>query len=219
MEMTQDISETERPPDIVDFYSLKTVLDERGTLVISADQFLKIYNTLPPQSAGAIISPLELLKTFYHNQWVWTKITKGESSLHFYFLDGANQLLLDSYPDLSLFYRVVIDEKTSYQSIETMNIFSGRTITPEQFFNAFNRLPNSIKLQLINNPFQLVKWHGDIRSVAIARYIEGNTVLIGFEVSNGVHTFQASEIAVNYLIAQLNSLYPALKLTMPVELK
>ena len=110
-------------------------------------------------------------------------------------------------------------ELSKQSSIASIPLFSGRTLTPEQFFNAFNNLPHTIKLQLINNPFQLIKWNKNIKLVAISRYVENHTVLIAFEVFNGVenevHTFQGSELAANYLITQLNSLYPDLNLKIP----
>lgn len=220
LEISKNINDNKiERPQVNTIFKLKSLLNEQGTLIISVDQFLKLYNLLPPRSAQEIISPFELLKILHSQKWTWTKIIKGENTLRFFFLDADNQLLLDSYPDFSVIYNITTMKESQETALESMSIFSGRSISFEQFFNSFNSLPNPIKLQLINNPYQLIKWYNNIRLVAISRFVKNHTVLIGFEVFNGidneVYTFQASEIATNYLITQLNLLYPNLKFEMP----
>ena len=217
--ITANITDKEKPLTITTLSELKSTLDEQGSVVISADQFFHLYNLLPTRSAQEIVAPLTLLKIYHSNKWVWMEITKEETSLRFIFLKGDNQPLLDSYPDLGVLYHVYLHEKTEQKSLESIPEFAGRTLSAEKFFNAFISLPDSRKLQLINNPFQLVKWYKNIRLVAISRYVKQHTVLIGFEIfneiDNEVYTFQASELATNYLIARLNSLYPELNFNMP----
>ena len=72
---------------------------------------------------------------------------------------------------------------------------------------------------MINNPYQLIKWENNIRKVGISRYATDDVVLIGFEINQNIYTevykFEASELAVNYLIARLNEIYPELYLEFP----
>lgn len=217
--ITENIPHKDQPPVIETLDKLKLILDEQESVVVSADQFLRLYNLLPPRSAHEIISPFDLLKIFQSNQWIWTKIIKDENSLSFIFQDGDNQILMDSYPDLAVLYHVATIEISKQTSLASMASYSDRTFSPKQFFEAFSNLPNPIKLQLINNPFRLIKWYKNIKLVAISRFVENNTVSIGFEIFNGIdyeiHTFQASELAANYLIAQLNVLSPNLDLKIP----
>jgi hypothetical protein len=188
-------------------------------VIISAEQFLKIYNQLPPATAGEIILPFDLLKISLDRKWEWTKISRGANRLSIFFLDGDYQLLHDSYPDLSILFHVKLDVSAAPHSLGSMPAFAGRTVTADQFFNALNNLPDPIKLQLINNPYQLVRWYQKIRLVGISNTVEEQTIAIGFEVieenETRVYTFQASTIAANFFIDQLNTLYPDLDLTMP----
>jgi len=206
------------PPTVNSPYDLRTVLDEQSEVILSADQFLTIYNSMPPQSAQEIISPLDLLKLFYSNQWVWTKVSKEESSLRFIFQQGNYQPLLDSYPAFSVLYQSDMSRSVQ-KTLSEIPYFSDRILTPEQFFSAFNSLPDARKLQIINNPFLLLRWNRKISAVAISKNVENFTVLIGFEIADNferkIFTFEASELAIGYLITQINLLFPELNLSMP----
>jgi len=208
-------------PEINDLLQLKIKLEEQGTLQITADQFRNLYNQIPTRISGDIITPLDLLKLSHSKKWIWTKIVKSDSSLSFYFLDGDKQLLMDTYPSLSVLYTIPEAEQLHQVSLDSMMIYKGRTISAEMFFLVFDDLPNSIKLRLINNPFQLVKWDRNIQKVGISRYINDNVVTIGFQVNEGIYTeiytFQASDFAVDYFIEKLNELFPELSLDYPEE--
>ncbi len=206
-------------PEVDTVYKLKVALEKNEIVLISADQFLKIYNMLPSAAAGQIISPFDLLKFSYEQTWAWTKVSKNDSRLSIFFLRGDNEILIDSYPDISVLYERSISGESAKKSLDSIPEFMGRTFSAQQFFQAFNKLPRPTKLQLINNPYQLLKWHQHISRVGIANQIHEYTIQIGFEVADQlttkIYTFQASTIAANHFINQLNSLYPDLKLKMP----
>ena len=102
-----------------------------------------------------------------------------------------------------------------------MEMFKDRTISRDQFFAIFDDLPNSVKLRLINNPFQLVKWDRNIQKVAVSRYVDDNTVSIGFQVNQGiyteVYTFEASDWAVDIFIEKLNNQYSGINFEYPED--
>lgn len=219
-EMTKSISDRQiENPTINDLDELKATLDEKQTVTIPGDQFLNLYNQFPPRTAYEIISPFDLLKLAHSRTWIWTKIVKDENSLNFYYLDGEKQLLMDTYPPQSILYEIPQSDNTHQASLDSMANFNGRSFSKDQFFAAFDDLSNSVKFQIINNPFLLVKWDRTIKKVAVSRYAVDNIVSIGFEVNNGiyteVYTFEASEWAVDYLIERLNELYPELNLESP----
>ena len=87
-------------PEVDTVYELKVALDENEVVFIPSEQFLKIYNMLPPSSAGQIISPFDLLRFSYDQTWVWTKVSKNDNRLSIFFLRGDNEILTDSYPDI-----------------------------------------------------------------------------------------------------------------------
>ncbi|MBD3288137.1 hypothetical protein GF337_04980 [candidate division KSB1 bacterium] len=209
----------QQAPEVDTVYELKVALDERDVVLLSSEQFLKIYNMLSPAAAGQIISPFDLLRFSHDQSWVWTKISKSDDRLSIFFLKGDNEILTDSYPDISVLYERPFGSETRIKSLESLPEFRGRTFTAQQFFRAFNQLPRPTKLQLINNPYRLLQWHQHISKVGISNGIQDYTIQIAFEVADQldtkIYTFQASTIAANHFINQLNSLYPELNLKMP----
>ncbi|MDZ7260986.1 MAG: hypothetical protein ONB05_02545 [candidate division KSB1 bacterium] len=204
---------------------LRAVLDTRGQVVISQRQFLKLYTQMPHSLAQEIVSPFDLLTIAHSGRWRWTKIIKGESEisgeeLRIYFLDDENQLIMDSYPPLSIFY---LPSESGPVSLEELSEFKDRIITADQFYAAFNSLSVSLKVQIINNPFQLLRWGDNLKRVGISRYLRDSSISIGFEVSDGIftelHRYQASELAATYLIARLNELFPQNKIIMPERIE
>ncbi len=214
-------AEEQQLPEITDLMQLKSRLEQQGSLLITADQFNNLYNQIPIRVASDVISPYDLLKLTHSHKWVWTKIIKNDSSLSCYFFDGDKQLLMDTYPPLSVLYTIPEADRSSQMSLDLMDMFKGRMISRDQFFVAFNDLPNSVKLQLINNPFQLVKWDGNIQKVGLSRYIDDGIVSIGFQVNQGifteVFTFEASSWAIDIFIEKLNSLYPGINFAYPED--
>ena len=205
--------------EINDLKQLSEILEQEQTVLLSPEQFRNIYHQIPPRFAFEIISPFDILKLSHSRKWSWTKITKAENSLSFFFMDGDKQLLMDTYPPLTVLYELPLANNLRSVTIDSMPMFQGRTISREQFFAAFDELSDQVKLQLINNPFQLIEWESNIRKVGISRYAIDNTVMLGFEVTQNiyteVHTFDASELATNYLVARLNEIYTTSYLEYP----
>jgi|GEM_PF-1763239 len=222
-EIVDSLPENEQElPEISDLIQLKNQLEQQQSLLITADQFRDLYNQIPIRFASDVIPPLDLLKLSHNRNWIWTKIVKNDSSLSFFFFDGDKQLLMDTYPPLSVLYTLpAADQQPGSVSLDSMEMFKDRIISRDQFFVVFDDLPNSIKLRLINNPFQLVKWDRYIQKVAVSRYIDGNTVTIGFQVNQGiyteVHTFEASDWAVDIFIEKLNNQFPGINFEYPED--
>ncbi len=204
---------------MIDLKQLGDLLEKEPSVLLSPEQFRNIYNQIPSRFAFDIISPFDFLKLSHSRKWAWTKISKGENSLSFYFLDGDKQLLMDTYPPLTILFNAPEANNLQLAKLDSMPMFQGRTFSREQFFAAFDELSDPVKLQLINNPYLLIKWEPNIRKVAISRYATQNVVLLGFEIVQNIYseiyTFEASELAVNFLIARLNEIFPALGLAFP----
>lgn len=221
-EIIASLPDEQQPiPDITDLAQLKSQLEQQPSLLITADQFRNLYSQLPFRIAGEVISPFDLLKLSHSRKWIWTKIVKNDSSLSLYFFDGDKQLLMDTYPPLSVLYNIPAADRSGSVSLDAMDIFNGRIFSRDQFFAVFDDLPNSVKLRLMNNPFQLVQWDRNIQKVAISHYVADNIVKIGFQVNQGiyteVYTFEASDWAIDMFIEKLNSLFPGLNFESPED--
>lgn len=205
--------------EINNLSELRNNLEEKENILITSDRFKQLYNQIPPRFSYEVISPFDLLKLSHSHKWTWTKIIKSENNLNFYFLDGDKQILMDTYPPLTILYNIPHSENNHNASLDSMEMFIDRTFPPVYFFAAFDEFSNAVKLQLINNPYLLIEWDNNIRRVGISRYSTHNTVLLGFEISQGIYTevftFEASDLAANYLVARLNEMYPELNLNFP----
>ena len=124
-------------PEISDLVQLKIQLEQQQSLLITADQFRDLYNQIPTRIAGEVIPPLYLLKLSHSRKWIWTKIVKNDSSLSFFFFDGDKQLLMDTYPPLSVLYTIPATDQSGSVSLDSMEIFKDRTISRDQFFAVF----------------------------------------------------------------------------------
>ena len=137
--------------EIKDLKELSEILEAEQTVLLSHEQFRIIYNQIPPRLSFDIIPPFDFLKLSHSHKWTWTKISKEENNLSFYFLDGDKQLLMDTYPPLTVLYNIPHENNFHSESLDSMDIFRGRTFSREHFFTAFDELSYHVKLQLINN--------------------------------------------------------------------
>jgi len=214
----------EKKPELMDidsFDELNQILDEQEEVIIGKDNFLDIYTQLPREFAQEIMSPFDMIPLARGDTWVKTKIVKGENELRIYLMDAADQLIRDCYPSLSKYHKTMLIKGSHGLTLEQLDEFDGRVVSGDEFYQAFNSLPLSRKVYIMNDPFQLLKWGDSLKNVAISRYVVDGGVKIGFEVSisNGtlpeVHQYYASEIAVTYLINRINRLFPGKNLQMP----
>jgi hypothetical protein len=210
---------TDKTTDVDNIATLKTLLDGQKTIFLTAEQFHRLYNQLTPSAAQKIIPFFDFLKLLTRKKWTTTRISKADHSYSITFLDADDQILIDRYPDLSIFDNLNDNLSLRTATIESIPFFTKRSFSRNYFFSAFNALPDEIKLQIINNPLQLIRWYDDIRAVAISSEVVNQTVFIGFEISDGnsqeIQKFEASTLGAIYLINQLNSMYPELKLALP----
>lgn len=214
MTTTADISSAQ-PRSMADLFE---ILRSSSEINLTRENFLAFYRRLSIDEAREMVEPLNLNKMMRTENWTRTRIVGGQNSLSVYFLDESGQLIMDSYPS-----RQVLDIAESIerpgQRLEDYGAFTGNIVSAETFYAAFDELTNILQLQIINNPYDLIRWGNDLERVGISRYSEYAVVEIGFEVNVGgqtrVYTYQASEIAAGYLIQAMNRIQPGKKLTMP----
>lgn len=197
---------------------LLAILSSSGEISLTRENFLAFYRRLSIDEAREMVEPLNLNRMMRTENWTRTRLVGGQNSLSVYFLDENGQLIMDSYPS-----RQVLDVAESIerpgQRLEDYGTFGDNVVSAETFYAAFDELTNILQLQIINNPYDLIRWGNDLERVGISRFAEYAVVEIGFEVNVGgqtrVYTYQASEIAAGYLIQAINRIQPNKKLTIP----
>jgi len=72
-EITKSLPEQRQEiPEINDLVQLKDLLQQNGTVLITAEQFHDLYNQIPIRFSGDVISPFDLLKLSHSKKWIGT---------------------------------------------------------------------------------------------------------------------------------------------------
>ena len=187
--------------------------------MISRENFLSLYKTLPPRTAEKIINPMDLIDLDHQNEWHFARFVMDENELQIYLQDASGQVLYDSHPAKDILSQG--NEAASYETtLQQFPEFADRIIPANTFNEAYERLSRAYRIQVINNPYKLIQWGDDLKNVAISKYSENGVVVIACEVIshnlNSVYRFEASEIAVSHLIVIINHISDDIQISQPV---
>lgn len=215
----------EAPPTETPFIQIKSLEDlvqitqKTPVAKFSKEDFLEFYSPLPYDLAQRIIPPYELLILKDNDNWQQCSVSRTEVELRIYLLDGEDQLIRDCYIPLASAENYSKRITFRQPDINEFEEFSGRVVAAKEFYQAFNSLPISTKIYIMNDPMQLIRWNDSLQKVGISRYIENGSVSIGFQVQSNLtrelFRFQASEIAASRLIERLNNVITDKFLSMP----
>lgn len=221
---TQELQEFEPLPEqkvleVNTFNEILNQLESSPEIRILKQNFLKIYTQLPYNTAQQIISPYELLKLIPEQTWTHCLISRDADELRIYFLDSENQLIRDNYFSLSNYAQTSQSNEKNEMILEEQEEFQGRVVSREDFLAAYNALPLNIKIFVINDPMQLIRWGDAMTFAAVSRYIVDGAVTIGFQVKTGISNmivrYQASEIGAARLVESLNRIVSDKYLALP----
>jgi len=187
---------------------LEAVLSMRSSLSMNRDEFKTFYTALPIHQAKKVLDPLNLLELDRNAEWQRTQLSLVGDQLVVYFLDGYDKPIQESH--VQLHDSDELAELSSDVILNDMEAFRDRIVPAAVFYQAFDRLERSYRLQIVNDPYKLVQWGNSLQRVAISPFISDDGVEIVFEVrtENGVvlQSMNASEIAAGYLIQEINSI-------------
>ncbi|MBN2089141.1 hypothetical protein JW964_05995 [candidate division KSB1 bacterium] len=221
---TQQLQEIEPLPEqkvfeVSNFNEVLNQLESNPDVRILKKNFLKIYTQLPYNIAQQIISPYELLKLIPEQSWTHCSISRDADELRIYFLDSENQLIRDNYFSMSGYIETTQSDEASGMLLEEQEEFQGRVVTRDDFLAAYNSLPLSTKIFVMNDPMQLIRWGDAMNYAAVSRYIVDGAVTIGFQVKTGISNtiirYQASEIGAARLVESLNQVIRDKYLALP----
>ena len=207
---------------IRDLEDLKALLSVRESITISQEEFLRFYRMLPTDQARKIIDPLLLLDLYRAGNWHSVRLFPAGDQIGIYFLDGSGQMLIESYL-VAAGQSGPTEIAGSSGQLDNDPRFKGRIVKAEDFYNAFDKLSQSYRLQIINDPYKLIQWGANLIRVGVSPVVESGVVTIAFEIKSDdrlkIYEIQASEIAAGYLIAEINALgtVPPLKLPQNPE--
>ena len=206
--------QTEENISVYRMDDLVAALSMRQSVTLSADEYKRFYRSLPVQQSRTFLDPLQFLKLARSSDWHAVHFSKSDGQLVSDFVDGYDNLLHETIVTLATLFP---EQEQSPEKLEQIPEYEGRVLEAELFFKAFDQLPRSFQLQIVNDPYKLVQWGDNLTHVAISPFVSDQGVKILFKVGKKVYEMYASEIAVGYLIQRINQLKDAPQLKVPGE--
>jgi len=188
---------------------LAAYLNYKNRIVVSRDDFLNLYAALPDSEAQLLLDPLQLEALREDLSWQSTSLMSGEGQMTVIFNDSYGQPMLVTHP-IGPVLPTILPENTLPSLLEADERYKDRTIKPPLFLAAYHHLPKRYQLQVINDPVFIARNPSDWVMIAIAPYVRNGSVTLICEIKqegmNTLHTFQASELAIHYLIQAIAQL-------------
>ncbi|MEN8246519.1 MAG: hypothetical protein ABFS43_16650 [Thermodesulfobacteriota bacterium] len=162
-----------------------TILPDQWVM-ISPDQFRRLYLQLNPETAVRIISSFDLVQLINREHWDRTYFEKDGDGLNIYLLDTENRVLRQLTISPDLLYGMGESQVEMDTSLEEMLQFGNRIYTADRFFQALDRLEDGVRRDVLPQPDQLLRYPGRITRVGISgRDLSGFTEL-GFEIESAM---------------------------------
>jgi hypothetical protein len=160
-----------------------TILPDQWVM-ISPDQFRRLYLQLNPETAARIISSFDLLQLINREHWDRTYFEKDGDGLIIYLLDTENRVLKQLGISADMLHSMGESQVEADQSLDDMSQFHSRIYPADKFFLALDRLDARARKAVISQPDQLLRYPGRITRVGISgRHLSGFTEL-GFEIES-----------------------------------
>ncbi|MBN1480926.1 hypothetical protein EH223_00465 [candidate division KSB1 bacterium] len=215
----QDAQDILNDQPLQNLQDLEALLSIRHSMSMSRDEFNEFYKIIPKSQSKQIVDPLDLFAMNRNSEWQKTQLSLAGDQLVFYFLDGYEKPIRESH--VYLRQDEEIEHKVSFSELAQLEKFRGRLVPASVFYQAFNQLPRGYQLQIVNDPYKLVQWEKSLETVGLSLFVEDNGVEIVFENKvdsrSTLQFMYASEIAVGYLIREINAIEDAPKLQTPIR--
>jgi hypothetical protein len=144
-----------------------TILPDQWVM-ISPDQFRRLYLQLNPETAAKIIPSFDLLELINREKWDRTYFEKEGEGLNIYLLDTENRVLRQLTISPGLLYGMGESQVEMDQSLDDMPQFNNRIYLADRFFQALERLNDTARRDVVPQPDQLLRFPGRIIRVGIS---------------------------------------------------
>lgn len=160
-----------------------TILPDQWVM-ISPDQFRRLYLQLNPETAARIISSFDLVQLINREHWDRTYFEKDGDGLNIYLLDTENRVLRQLTISPNLLYGMGESQVKVDISLEEMLQFDSRIYPADRFFQALDRLKDGVRRDVLPQPDQLLRYPGRITRVGISGQDLSGFTELGFEIES-----------------------------------
>ncbi|NLP08899.1 hypothetical protein GX408_00740 [bacterium] len=187
---------------------LAAYLHYKNRVLLPREDFLTLYQALPDSEARRLVDADVLAELMRSSAWQSTSLISSDGQMTLIFNDSNDQPLAATQPIAPPSPQET--EPVAVSQLQQDDRYNGRLVDPAHFLAAYQRLPRRLQLQLINDPAFMEKKPEEWLMVAIDAHLRNGSVALACEVreeqSPVVYTFQASELAIGYLIQEINVL-------------
>lgn len=160
-----------------------TILPDQWVM-ISPDQFRRLYLQLNPDTAAEIIPGFDLVELINREKWDRTYFEKDGDGLNIYLLDTENRVLRQLIISPDLLHGMGEIQVEMEQSLDDMPRFHERIYPADSFFQALDQLDASARKDVVPQPDQLLRYPGRIVRVGISGQDMSGFAELGFEVES-----------------------------------
>ncbi|MDJ0783492.1 MAG: hypothetical protein QNJ22_16065 [Desulfosarcinaceae bacterium] len=156
-------------------------LAQRDSLMLSADQFLRLYRALPDALRREVASPYHLLTLVHQGRWERTFFQKQGATIALHLLDGHNTVL--STLTISDTVQEYIDrgEVAVAGRLTSLSDFARQIYPANRFFQVLESLPEAVQRGILPQPESLLASPDRILRVGISSEAYDGTLTLGFE--------------------------------------
>ncbi len=186
---------------------LRDYLYYKSQLHLSREEFTTLYRTFSSEEAGRLMDASMLYDLSQISDWQSVRLTYADDKVTMLFLDSYGQPIWNTYAFIG-----DLTHLDGQGQLQNDVQFRGRIVEGRLFSLAYEKLNYQLRLQIINNPRLYELWRNRLLQVGIAPKARSGTVEVAFEVIKGAGTeiikMQASELAVSYLLVEINQIAP-----------
>ena len=180
------------------------LLPDQGVM-LSPDDFRRLYLGLPASISHEILSPFEILKIFSEDRFSRTYFEKQGNGLQVYFLDTENRVLRRLLIDANLLELISQNERTVDGTLDSFPKFKNRVYPADQFLSALESLPDDSRRNVLPQPERLLMVAGRIVRVGISDETISGNIELGFEIKVGALTKVVFMLGREWAVWQIRS--------------
>lgn len=158
-----------------------TQLAQRDSLMLSADQFLRLYGALPAALRQEVVSPYRLLTLIHQGRWERTFFQKQGAAVALHLLDGHNNVLSSLAITETVREYIESGEVAVAGRLASLSDFANQIYPADLFFQALEALPEAVQQGILAQPETLLASSDRIQRVGISSEAYDGTVTLGFE--------------------------------------
>jgi hypothetical protein len=164
------------------FTQIAETLSRGHELIISANHFRHLYNALPPELAGELLSPYAMVRFISERQWDRTFFEPGLSGFNIYLLNKDNRVLRQLTVPGDMLTRIERGETPRTDTLDNLPQFDDRIYPAERFFKALEGVSEDVRREAVPWPENLLKSPGRVARVAISDEVLSGYIEMGFEM-------------------------------------